>query len=110
MQQYIVDSLCPSQVVNPNKVNRKVKSYNENLMVVDVDFENGAIGPVHTHIHEQISYCIHGEFNYSIEDTCYNLKAGDTILVPANHAHGCVLMSPKGKLLDIFTPYRADFV
>lgn len=110
MQQYVTNQTCPLQVLVEGKVSRKVKSYSDNVMVVEVHFQNGAIGEDHQHEHEQISYCAEGAFDYSIEGKIFHLEKGDTIYVPKNLIHGCKLLSQKGMLIDIFTPYRKDFV
>lgn len=110
MSHYVVEKECAVETVVEGHVTRKIKSYDKSLMLVDVDFKDGAIGAEHTHVHEQISYCVDGVFDYSIEDKIYRLEKGDTIFVPKNLLHGCKLISETGKLLDIFTPYREDFV
>ena len=40
---------------------RKIRSYNEQIMLVEVDFDEGGIGKDHTHPHAQISYILSGE-------------------------------------------------
>lgn len=89
---------------------RKVLAHNDNMMIAEVFFENGAVGNAHTHIHEQISYCLEGEFEYTIENTSKILKKGDSVFVPSNLLHSCRLLSEKGTLLDVFTPQREDFL
>lgn len=110
MQQFIQDTSCELEMVVPDKINRKIKAYGESLMLVEVYFKNNAVGEKHTHEHEQISYCIEGEFNYYIGSTTYHMQKGDSIFVPRGDLHGCRLISETGTLLDIFTPYRSDFV
>lgn len=90
-------------------VQRRVLSYNEELMTVEVAFEEGAIGAVHTHPHTQCTYVLSGRFIYSVEDESVILGAGDSIVVPSSLPHGTTCLE-KGVLLDIFTPMRKDFV
>lgn len=90
-------------------VTRKVLAYHENLMAVEISFEEGAIGEIHSHPHEQITYIIEGEFEFNIGGEKTILKTGDTAYKQPNIEHGVVCMK-KGKLLDVFTPYREDFV
>lgn len=110
MSHYIIDKKCESETVVKGHIKRKIKSYNSNLMLVDVDFKDHAVGSEHVHPEEQISYCVEGVFDYSIEDKIYRMEKGDSIFVPANLLHGCKLISQTGKLLDIFTPCRKDFI
>lgn len=90
-------------------IKRKITAYNENLMCVEVHFEEGAIGKMHTHPHEQITYIISGEFEFTIGDKTQLLKAGDTTFKQSDIPHGAVCKKA-GVLLDIFTPMRKDFL
>lgn len=110
MQQFVKHADCPRETVVPGHVERQVKSYDRGLMVVEVAFSDGAQGDEHAHVHEQISYCLEGSFDYHIGQTHYRMEPGDTIYVPANQPHGCRLLTPHGRLLDIFTPFRENFV
>lgn len=90
-------------------VRRRVLSYNEELMTVEVAFEAGAVGAVHTHPHTQCTYVLSGRFSYSVEGESTILGPGDSIVVPSGLPHGTSCLE-KGVLLDIFTPMRRDFV
>ncbi len=90
-------------------VTRRVLSYDENLMSVEVSFETGAVGAEHTHPHTQCSYVLSGRFSYSVEGEAVELNPGDSIVVPSGLPHGTVCLE-KGVLLDIFTPMRKDFL
>jgi quercetin dioxygenase-like cupin family protein len=90
-------------------VSRKILAYNQNLMVVEVSFDEGAIGALHQHTHEQITYIIDGEFEFNIGGEIKVLRAGDSTYKEPNIIHGAVCLAP-GKLLDIFTPHREDFI
>ena len=37
-------------------------------MNVEVSFEKNAVGSLHTHSHEQISYVVSGSFEYELQD------------------------------------------
>ncbi|MEG0305571.1 MAG: cupin domain-containing protein [Oscillospiraceae bacterium] len=110
MHHYVTEKGCAVETVIEGHISRKIKAFDKNLMVVEVAFQNNAIGAEHIHTHEQISYCLDGVFDYSIEDKIHRLIKGDTIFVPENLRHGCKLISKTGTLLDIFTPCREDFV
>ncbi len=88
---------------------RQVRSYDEHLMLVEVNFDDGAVGALHSHPHTQISYVLSGSFSYEIEGTTYELNPGDSIVVEGGRTHGCACKSA-GTLLDIFTPAREDFL
>jgi len=90
-------------------IKRKIVSYNDNLMVVEVHFEEGAIGVLHSHPHEQCTYIISGEFEFNVNGDKKLLKAGDSTYKEPNIEHGAVCKKA-GVLLDIFTPQRDDFL
>ena len=46
---------------------RRILSHNESLMAVEVSFETGSEGALHTHPHTQMSYVLSGSFRYSVE-------------------------------------------
>ncbi|MBE4223451.1 cupin domain-containing protein, partial [Vibrio parahaemolyticus] len=80
-----------------------------NMMSVEVHFEEGAIGAMHSHPHEQLTYVLSGEFEFTIGDEKKIVKTGDTMYKEPNIEHGCVCLKA-GVLIDTFTPMRKDFV
>ena len=90
-------------------VSRKILSYNDSLMSVEVHFEKGAVGSMHTHPHVQISYVLEGSFEATIGGETKIIKKGDTYITEPDVPHGVVCLEA-GTLLDIFTPMRADFL
>ena len=90
-------------------VSRKVLAYNDQMMIVEVHFQAGAVGAVHTHPHVQSTYVKSGRFRFTIEGEPVEVTQGDTIAFPSNAEHGTLCLE-EGVLLDIFTPMRKDFV
>ncbi len=90
-------------------IKRKILSYNEQLMMVKVAFEQGAIGSLHQHYHTQMTYVIHGSFEVQVGDERKILKEGEVFYAPPNIMHGVVCLEA-GELLDVFSPMREDFV
>lgn len=90
-------------------VRRKIFAPGKNIMMMEVQFEAGAEGYVHSHPHEQISYCLKGSFEYTIDGVVHLLKAGETIVVPGGAKHGVKALEPSA-LLDAFTPLREDLL
>ena len=88
---------------------RRVLAYTENLMIVEVNFEVGSVGSVHTHPHCQNTYVRSGRFRFNVDGEYVEVGPGDTIAFPSNIPHGTLCLEP-GTLLDIFTPMREDFV
>ena len=90
-------------------VKRKVLAYSEDMMQVEVHFEQGSIGSEHRHPHTPTTYVLCGEFEFTVDGETGTVKQGDMVYMPANSLHGCRCIKD-GILLDSFTPYREDFV
>ena len=89
-------------------VKRKIMAYDDNLMLVRVEFETGGIGTLHQHYHTQITNIESGVFEIEISGEKKILKAGDVFHVPSNAIHGAVCLEA-GVLIDVFNPMREDF-
>ena len=90
-------------------VRRTLVAYNDDLLLVKVEFAAGAVGALHQHVHSQISYVESGEFEVTVGDETRVLRAGDTFYAAPNVPHG-VVARQAGALLDSFSPVRLDFL
>lgn len=90
-------------------VSRKVLAHVPSVMMVQVNFIKGAVGEIHQHIHEQISYIIKGSFEVSIDGKKEVIKSGDTFYVNPDALHGVTALEDS-TILDVFTPQREDFL
>jgi len=90
-------------------VRRRILAFTEQLMLVEVAFEKGAVGSLHTHPHVQSTFVQSGRFRFTIDGTDTTVSQGDTIAFPSGIPHGTVCLEA-GTLLDIFTPMREDFL
>jgi quercetin dioxygenase-like cupin family protein len=90
-------------------VRRRILQAQGGLMLMEVQFAADAAGYEHTHVHEQISYCVAGRFEYSLEGRTHLLSKGESIYVPSNARHGAKALEP-GTLIDVFTPVREDLL
>ncbi|MGB4844445.1 MAG: cupin domain-containing protein [Ferruginibacter sp.] len=90
-------------------VKRKIMSYDDNLMVVKVEFDKGGVGSLHQHYHSQITHIEKGVFEVEIAGEKKVLSAGDGFYIPPNAMHGAVCMEA-GVLIDVFSPMREDFI
>ena len=90
-------------------VSRKILAYNDRIMTVEVRFEKGAVGSMHSHPHVQISYVLEGKFEANIGGEIKIISKGDTYVTEPNVEHGVTCLEA-GALLDVFTPKRDDFL
>jgi len=87
---------------------RRTLSWGERLMVIQVTLEEGAIVPAHRHPHEQITHVIEGELVMEVEGQTMILRAGDSLLFPANVEHGATAVK-RALVIDTFSPPREDY-
>ena len=92
-----------------NGVSRQILGYNDQIMMVKVMFNEGAIGAMHAHIHSQTTYCPKGIFEFTIGEESRTIKPGDAVYIPSGVLHGVVCVQ-KGALIDTFNPARQDFL
>jgi quercetin dioxygenase-like cupin family protein len=90
-------------------VRRRILQAHGRLMLMEVRFAAGAAGYEHSHVHEQISYCVAGRFEYLLDGRKVLLSEGDSIYVPSNARHGATALEA-GTLIDVFTPVREDLL
>jgi quercetin dioxygenase-like cupin family protein len=93
----------------PDGNRRRVLLHTDELMMVEFAFEKGGIGALHSHPHVQSSYVAEGRFEVTIDGQVQTLAAGDGFIVPSNLVHGVKALEA-GRLVDTFTPHRADFL
>lgn len=90
-------------------VTRQVLAESPELMVVSFKFETGAQGKLHQHPHVQSTYVARGRFRFFRDGITYELRTGDSLVIPGNIQHGCECLEA-GELIDCFTPRRDDFL
>lgn len=90
-------------------VSRKMLAFGGSMMLVEVTFEKGATGALHSHFHEQASYIHKGVFEFEIEGNKQIVREGDSIYIPKNSMHGVVALEDS-VIIDVFTPQREDFL
>lgn len=90
-------------------VRRRIMEAGAAIMNMIVEFEPGAEGYIHTHIHEQLTYVLSGKFEFTIDEQVVQVEAGDSIYIPSLAKHGVKALT-QGTLLDTFTPLRQDLL
>lgn len=88
---------------------RQIFGYNDSIMLVRVEFEDGAVGDVHSHPHSQVTYVESGEFDIFIDGVEKRLGPGDSFYAEPGKDHGAKCRKA-GALIDVFNPVREDFL
>ncbi len=88
---------------------RQILGHGPDLMMVRVDFEDKALGPLHHHPHRQVTWVAAGRFEVTVGGEKRTLRTGDSFLAAKDVEHS-VLALEAGTLIDVFTPAREDFL
>lgn len=91
-------------------VGRKLLARGGSIMMTEVRFKKDAIGEIHSHIHEQVSYIVQGSFDFTLDGEVQKVGKGDSIYIPSNKPHGVKALEEDSIILDVFTPQRQDFL
>ncbi|MCM3728058.1 cupin domain-containing protein [Neobacillus cucumis] len=83
---------------------RKLLARGGGMMMTEVTFQKDAIGEVHSHIPEQISYIVQGRFEFTLDRNVQRVEKGDSINIPSNTLHGVKALEDDSIILDRFTP------
>jgi len=78
------------------------------MTIGEVELAPGILLPMHQHPHEQISYVISGNFEFTVGDKTTILGPGMTALIPGGVMHGGKTITAC-RVIDIFSPVREDY-
>ena len=82
--------------------------HSENMTIAYWEIRADSVLPAHSHLHEQVTSIIEGEFELSIYEKT-NLMRPDTVaIVPSNALHAGRAMSDC-RIIDVFYPVREDY-
>ena len=90
-------------------LSRQILGWDNQIMMVKVKFEKGAIGAPHTHFHTQTSFCHSGKFEFTIDGEKHVIEPGDGLYIAPSLLHSAVCLE-SGVVLDVFSPVREDFL
>lgn len=81
----------------------------ENAMMTFFDFEEGSEIPLHSHPHEQITYVLKGEMDFTLGGVTKRLSAGDGVVIGSGVEHGAKIVSGPASAVDAWHPAREDY-
>ncbi len=82
--------------------------HTENTTLAYWEVKKGAVLPMHSHFHEQITQIIEGQFELTIGEQTQVCKIGELAVIPPNKMHGGRALTDC-KIFDIFSPVREDY-
>ena len=107
-EKYVVSKDLEWEVLGGG-VSRKFLGYDNQIMMVSVKFDKGALGAPHQHFHTQATYVVSGKFEFEIDGVKQIVEAGDGVYIEPNLLHSAVCLE-EGQLIDTFSPVREDFL
>lgn len=87
---------------------RQVMSTTASLQLVRHRMDAGWVGARHAHPNEQLVYVVSGAITLTMQGTSYDLRTGDSIIVPGGVEHEASASEPS-EVIDVFTPAREDY-
>ena len=90
-------------------VHRKTIAAGEKIHQVYVRLDAGSAVPTHTHVHEQIAFCVSGNLLLTIDGTLHDLKPGQAAFIPSNVPHKADVKIDT-IVIDAFSPPREDML
>lgn len=82
----------------------------ESTMMTIFEFEPDAVIPSHRHSHEQITYVVEGELEFTVEGKTAVLGKGDGVVILSNQEHGAKVLKAPAKAVDAWYPRREDYL
>ncbi|MGA2763089.1 MAG: cupin domain-containing protein [Spirochaetia bacterium] len=80
-----------------------------NAMLSFLTMKAGSVFELHSHPEEQIMIVLEGFCDEVIEDKMYRVGPGDVLRLPPNVRHGAFLREEDCRVIDVFSPARADY-
>lgn len=110
MNEIAISRLAAAKSSTPEPgLERKVLAYNEKLMLVRHMMQKGWQGTRHSHPHDQLVYVIKGRLQFIGGASTFEVAAGDSFIVPGDVEHQASALEDS-EVLDVFNPYREDYV
>lgn len=80
----------------------------ERMTIGEVHLDPDTVVPLHQHPHEQLTYVISGDFEFTVGKETTVLRPGMAAIIPGGVAHGGRTLTAC-KVVDIFAPVREDY-
>jgi quercetin dioxygenase-like cupin family protein len=90
-------------------VHRRTLVAGQKMHQVYVKLDAGATVPMHSHVHEQIAFCVSGNLLLTIDGRLHDLKPGESALIPGNVPH-VATVKVDTIVIDTFSPPREDML
>lgn len=90
-------------------IEQKTLVYGANTLMVEFLLKKGSLLPLHSHPHEQTGYLVKGNIVLSIGADKYDVKPGDSWLIPCGTEHKADIIEDS-VAVEVFSPVREDYL
>jgi quercetin dioxygenase-like cupin family protein len=104
----VLPDAAPVSTPEPG-LERRILAHNENMMLVEHRMKVGWAGARHAHPHDQLVYVISGRLRFAAGADEFEVAGGDSFILRGGLEHQAWALEPS-VVLDVFTPYREDYV
>jgi quercetin dioxygenase-like cupin family protein len=101
-----LDGLRPFDLA-PGVVGRPI--FGRGAMLNLIEFEPGAVVPLHSHEHEQLGIVLRGEQVLVVDGVEHRLRPHDAYAIPGGVEHSAHCGPEGATVLDVFQPVREDY-
>jgi quercetin dioxygenase-like cupin family protein len=100
----------PVEEVNPSMKRQIITG--EKLMIAKMQFKDGFLVPLHSHIHEQVTQLVKGKMRFWFGDNkekTMDMSPGDVVVIPSNLPHEALMIGDVEEI-DTWSPPRQDWL
>ncbi len=87
---------------------RSAMEHSDQLTFGCVTLEEGTLAPIHSHPHEQWTYVLEGQMEFTLDGEKQMLLPGMGAYIPSDTLHGAFAVTAC-KVIDVFVPVREDY-
>jgi quercetin dioxygenase-like cupin family protein len=84
--------------------------FGEGAMINVLEFEPGAVVPLHSHPHEQLGICLRGVQVLVIDDVEHPIGPMEGYVIPGRVEHSAYAGPDGATVIDVFQPVREDYL
>ena len=110
MLQIVNWSSVPMEEVTPSMKRRIVSG--EKLMIARMNFKDGFLVPLHSHMHEQVTQVVSGKMRFWFgenKEKTMDLGPGDVVVIPSDLPHEALMIGDVEEI-DTWAPPRQDWL
>lgn len=90
-------------------VRRRTVASGDQIHQIFVQLDEGAVVPIHQHVHEQVAFVVSGRLRFLLPDGPREVGPGESVMLPSNLPHGVEVIEP-ATVIDTFSPPREDML